>query len=83
MDHAFGSVVREVVGEESLVAVSRRCGLARTSLYEMLAGRVPLRPTLCRFADALELTGTLRQRLFRAAGYLDPREERQPADAVA
>jgi hypothetical protein len=54
------------------------CGLSHEAIYRLLRGALPRRPTLVRFADNLELDAPKRERLFRAAGYLDPAEDRQP-----
>ena len=85
MNPVFGEIVKEITDERgSLRSVALRAGVAHTTLYDMLGGRPPQRVTLCKFADNLGLVGSVRQRLFRAAGYLDPSEvERQPVEAGA
>jgi DNA-binding phage protein len=81
MNPDFAEAVKEITeARGSLRSVALRAGVAHTTLYDMLGGRPPLRVTLVRFADNLELRPKERARLFRAAGYLDPAEgEKVPA----
>jgi predicted transcriptional regulator len=82
MNPAFGEIVKEITEVRgSLRSIALAAGIAHTTLYDMLGGRPPQRGTLCKFADNLRLEASVRQRLFRAAGYLDPNEvERQPVE---
>lgn len=76
---AFGAVVREAVGDLSTRKAGYRASCSHMAIVDMLNGRVPRRSHLIRFADGLELTGEVRARLFREAGYLDPQAEEVPA----
>lgn len=71
----FAEVLRECLDGQVQAEVAKAAGCDRATINRMARhGRVPSQRMLGAVADALELRGPKRRRLFAAAGYVEVEE---------
>jgi hypothetical protein len=81
LTETFGDVICEIQGDLSLREFAELAGeFTPANVNDWLKSRPPRIKVLVQVVEALEeaesLTPTQRERLFRAAGYVDPRRDR-------
>lgn len=75
----FARVTKQIVGDQSPREFAAEVGVSHSTVYDMLAGRIPSYRIVQQVAERRGVDARTRARFFTAAGYVD---HTAPADAA-